>query len=67
MVVEGEYERMRAEHHATMRVLALLVEKFLEATGGDIVELDESAVLHAPDLKAFVDQSRWVIGLKVSR
>lgn len=63
----SEYVRLRNEYHVTMRVLAVLVERVLELTGSEIIELDETVVTNAPDLHAFMDEHRRVIGLKVTR
>lgn len=62
-----EYVRLRNEYHVTQRVLALVLEQLFEHIGGEILELTDEAVLNAPDLLAWRDDKRCVIGLQTKR
>lgn len=57
-----QYER---EYHAAMLVIGVLVERLLSVTGGDAVEIADTALTGAPRLRAWRDSDRASVSIAV--
>lgn len=66
-ISRSEYTRVRNELHQTVRVLSVLAELLLKETDGQTLEIDDMALLDAPDLKAWRDTKRNVTCISISR
>jgi len=65
-----EMARLRAlqrEYAVTVRALAVAVERLLEFTGGDSLEISDQALSNAPDLRAWRNDDRSTVEIAVSR
>jgi len=64
---QHQHIRLRNEYHQTLRVLAVVVEQLLKQENGDTIEIDDDALLNAPDLVAWRDRAKNRTSIKVTR
>lgn len=64
---EDEVVRLRGELATTARVVAVLTERLLDATGGTAITITDEALKHAPDLDARRNPARFAVLLRTSR
>lgn len=60
-------EGARRELYATQRVLAVVTERYLKATGGDALVVEAAAFEDAPDLRASRDKDSGEVVVTVFR
>jgi hypothetical protein len=58
---------LRREYTITVRALAVAVERLLQATGGDSLEISDEAINAAPDLRAWRNSDRRTVEIQVTR
>lgn len=64
----AEVARLRQidrEYRVVILVVAILAERLLSVTGGDAVEIADSALHEAPDLRAWRDPDRGAVLIAV--
>lgn len=67
-VDDAELTRLRQidrEYRVTIIVVAVLAERLLSVTGGDAIEISDSALHEAPDLRAWRDPERKSVMITV--
>lgn len=65
-----EWARLKGvekEYQVTVRVLAVLAERLLALTGGDVVTVTDRALAESPDLNAWRDTAITGVAIAVSR
>jgi len=58
---------LRREYAVTVRALAVAVERLLQVTGGDSLEISDEAINAAPDLRAWRNKNRSSVEIQVTR
>jgi hypothetical protein len=59
--------RMNVDYHVALQVLAVITERYLEATGEELALITDDQLKQAPDLVAHRDPDRRRISMRVSR
>lgn len=65
--IEQQLTQLRGEHATTVAVVAILTERLLDATGGQMITITDEALHRAPDLNASRNDARKAVLLRVSR
>ena len=58
---------LEKEYRVTLLVLSVVAEQLLRNTGGTSVEISDTALADAPDLKAWRNEDRLTVEIAVSR
>jgi hypothetical protein len=67
LTTQAHLQAVQREHWVTLNVLGIVVEQLLALTGGETVEIADSALADAPDLQAWRNAARSTVELAVSR
>lgn len=64
---ERELDRIDREYRVTLQVLAVLTERYLQASGQAMVIISDTDLANQPDFIAHRDETRKLISLTVTR